>query len=609
VIRLMIMKKIITVIILLVTHFSSFSQRQGDNGVLAQQYFQNGEFDKAASLYEKLFSDQPQNKIYFQNYITSLTQLKEYDKAEKVIKKQIKKYPDIHSLRVDLGILYINRGEEEKGRKEFESAINQLKPQVSQINELGRAFLEKDEIDLAIKTFLKGRKLMNDPLMFSNELTRLYSRKNDKVAIVDELLTLLDQDDFFLSQVKMSFQDYLIEPKDMDVLKSALLKRLQASPERTSYSDLLIWTLIQQRNFDLALIQTIALDKRSNGDGSDIMSFADYCTSNKAYDVAIKAYQNIIDRGKNNPFYMRARLESLDVKNKKITESNYTSADLLQLENDYTQFLSEFGETSQTAFAMQELANLKAQYLNKAQEAATLLEKVVDKNLGSASFIAQCKLDLGDVYLLTGDVWESALLYGQVDKAFRDEPMGQMAKFKNAQLSYYTGEFEWSKAQLDVLKASTSQLIANDALNLSLMIADNTGLDTTTDALRMYSKADLLIYQNRFDEAQKSLDSINLLYPDHALTDEILWAKSKMQIKKNNIPEALQLLKSIYENYSSDIWADDAIYLSAGLYENKLNDPKKAMELYESIILKYPGSLYVVEARKRFRTLRGDMVN
>jgi len=58
-----------------------------------------------------------------------------------------------------------------------------------------------------------------------------------------------------------------------------------------------------------------------------------------------------------------------------------------------------------------------------------------------------------------------------------------------------------------------------------------------------------------------------------------------------------------------DILADNATFQLADLYENILGDTTKAQELYEKVLLEYPGSLFVVEARKRFRRLRGDDIN
>jgi tetratricopeptide (TPR) repeat protein len=218
-------------------------------------------------------------------------------------------------------------------------------------------------------------------------------------------------------------------------------------------------------------------------------------------------------------------------------------------------------------------------------------------------------LELGDILILQGEVWDAALYYGQVDKDFKHDAIGREAKFRNARLSYYLGEFEWAAAQLNVLKAATSQLISNDAMSLALLIMDNTGMDSITEPLLIYSRADLLEFRNNDDKALVTLDSVLTKFPGHSLTDEVWFKKAYIFEKKGMNDTAAVYLNNIVEKYPDDILADDALFQLGGLYENQLNDKSKAMELYEKLLTKYSGSLFAAEARKRFRALRGDKVN
>jgi TolA-binding protein len=245
-------------------------------------------------------------------------------------------------------------------------------------------------------------------------------------------------------------------------------------------------------------------------------------------------------------------------------------------------------------------------YLNKSAQAIDILKKIIDNRFGITSFLSQCKLDLGDYYLYSGEIWEAALLYGQVDKAYKDEPLGQMAKYRNARLSYYAGEFDWSKAQLDILKASTSQLIANDALNLSLLISDNQNVDTNQQALRLFASADLLVYQHQYKSAIVKLDSIDTLFPVNDLDDDILWLKSTIEMNEQNFGQAIEHYRKIVDQYKDGIWADDALFAIAEAYQFKLKNTELAMKAYQQLIEDFPGSLFMVEARKRYRLLRGS---
>jgi TolA-binding protein len=440
----------------------------------------------------------------------------------------------------------------------------------------------------------------------SADATKIYSLQNNKQGIIEEQLNTFEQNAYEQDLIQQNFQDYFNDEKDYELLKMVLLQRLQKFPDQKFYYDLLIWTFIQQQNFDAAYMQSVAMDKRFAEDGQRLFQLGVYCRNNKKYDAAIKCFRSVIEKGISAPYYNQARVYLLSTQKEKITNSIYTQSDLENLEKEYQLFFKDFGEQSNTVEAMREYASLLALYLNKSEQAITILNKIISNRYGISSFLAQCKLDLGDYYLYASEIWEAAMLYGQVDKAYKDDPLGQMAKFKNAKLSYYAGEFEWSKAQLDILKASTSQLIANDALNLSLMIADNENVDTNFQALGLYSKADLLVYQHKYDEAQKKLDSINILFPANELEDDIIWMKANIELSKQHFDSAISFYRIIVDKFKEGIWADDALFMIAEIYEQKLQNTELAMKAYQQIIDEFSGSMFIVEARKRFRILRGS---
>jgi len=468
-------------------------------------------------------------------------------------------------------------------------------------------FYQSSNIDYAIKILEQGRKVLNDNNLFSFMLVPLYRYKGDKSALINEYLNILPTTPAYISAAENTLSGMFENDTDYDVLKSALLKRIQKAPEQTVYIDLLIWQYLQQKDFDQALNQALALNRRNNDNGSSIFELCRTLADNQAYDTAIRGYSYLVDKGKDNPFYLPAKIELIDTKGLKITSGKYLPADLLDLEKDYTGLLTEFGKTSSTAFAMQRLARLQAFKLHKFADAQKMLEDVVNIPNLQPELLAESKLDLGDVYLITGRQWDATLLYSQVEKDFPNTDIGQDAKFRNAKLSYYTGDFEFAKMQLDVLKAATSQLIANDALNLSLLIADNLNVDSTGSALKIYARADLLIFAEQPAKAMQTLDSIDAKFPGNALVNDILIAKARILIQEKNYTDAVPLLKKIYEISPANLWADDAVFMLGDIYDNQLNDKAQAKLFYQKIITDYPGSLWINEARKRFRVIRGDI--
>lgn len=583
----------------------------GKERQLADQYLNNAEYDKAAELYDKLFDRDPFGT--YPNYLRCLLSMKSYDKAEKLVRKISKKQPDNLSYGADLGFVYLSSGQEQKANDQFERTIKLLRPDQGMILSLANAFSMRQDWDHALATYIEGKKLLRERYSFNFEVAEVYYQKGDYTAMINEYLDAVEENPMVQQQVLNILQarvGYDPENNRGDLLRTSLLRRIQRSPDQPIFSEMLIWLFVQQKDFESAYIQAKALDKRMKEDGSRVLSLGSLAASNQNYSAAINCYQYVVDKGVMNPNYIPAKMELLNTYNKKITEeNNFTSSDLEKLEKDYESTLSELGRSARTAGLVRGLAHLRAFYLDRADSAIADLEQTIDFNGISKQTQAECKLELGDILLFEGNVWDSDLLYAQVDKDFKHDVLGQDAKFRSARLDYFRGDFLWAQAQLDVLKSATSQLIANDALSLSLLIQDNIGLDSTMDALMLYSKADLLSFRNRNDEALAILDTLLTKYPDHSLTDEAWYKAARIMDAKHDWKSEDSLYQKIVEKYGEDVLADDALFHRAELMENKFKDSAKAMELYQELLTKYPGSLFVVEARKRFRALRGDVLN
>lgn len=598
------MKRVI-VLLLMVLGSSTVKAQPNSDEALAVQYFQTGEFDKAAVIYEKLFN-RTKNAGYYDPYFTCLLKTKKYGEAEELAKKLLKANPGNYTYAVDIGRVYQEKGEQEKALEWFNKLIRDLPANEFAIKDLAITFYRAEGYDFSIKALLNGRKLINDENAFSYDLLSLYRYRKDKPMLIQEYLVLLNTNPGLLPQAQNVLAAILEDKADYDLLKTALLRRLQKDPQNVAYTEFLTWQYIQQKEFDMAVRQTLALDRRLKEDGSRVFELSRLLLSNLAYDQAVEVLNYLVAKGDHGKYYIPAKVDLLNTKFKQLTANKFNQSDLLALEKDYLSQLNEFGRGSTMSLAIRQLANLQAFYLQKPAEAGEELQKLIALPGIPPVILAQAKLELADIYILTGDVWEAALLYGQVEKQFSNDPYGQEAKFKNAKLSYFQGDYIWSKAQLDVLKSSTTQLIANDALNLSLLISDNLQKETDTAALRKYSYADLLIFKNQPDKALSLLDSLNILYPGNSLADDILMAKSRIFLKSSETDKAVAQLQEIVDKHTSDLWGDDALFMLADLYENKLSQPSKALELYQKIITDFPGSLYVIEARKRFRLLRGD---
>jgi tetratricopeptide (TPR) repeat protein len=579
---------------------------------LADQFYKNNEVTKALSIYEEIY----EKTTFFNTYKRLLEiyiEQSDFKKAEDLVKKRIKSRKDSYRYYVDLGLVYREEGDEKKAEKSFEDAIKEVTPAQSYYITLANDFAAINEYDYAIEVYKNAQRTTGKDLQYNFQLANLYGRKGETAAMINEYMDIIGENENYVQSIQNVLQTILHpDPNDevKEILRSNLLSRIQKQPEKTIYTELLIWQYIQEKNFNGAFIQAKAIDRRLNENGTRIYSLGRLALSNEAYDVAINCYQYIIDKGRNNLYYNGARINLVDAIKEKITHTdNYTLEELQEVNNSYKTSLFDLGKNRSTVELMNSYAHFLAFYLDSLDAAVTLLNEAIEMPGAPRSQVAEGKIELADVLLIQGEIWESSLLYSQVEKEFKYDEIGERAKFKNAKISYYTGDFLWSQAQLNALKGSTSKLISNDAIELSLLITDNIGLDSIADPLEMYARAELLLFQNKADDAKLVLDSIPQFFPASSLNDELLYMQYKINYKQGNYENAAKSLRKLISTYPTDILGDDGNFYLAKLLEEKLNQPDEAMELYKIILTNYSNSIHVVEARKRFRSLRGDSIN
>jgi tetratricopeptide (TPR) repeat protein len=598
-------------IIFLSVFFSASLCGQNIKEALAMQYLDQKEYDKANVLLEDLYDKNP--GMWYPAYFKSLMAVKDFDKAEKITKKQIRQNKQDVSYYVLLGKVYGASGDKKKEKESYEKALKELQPFAPFVGNLAQAFKEQDLFDYAIETYNKGRKATPEYPYFY-ERAEIYKQTGDLKSMVNEYLDAVEFRDSELYTAQANLQNALGYDDDQGglknpILKQELQKRIQAKPDNTILAEFLIFVLKQQRDFDGAFVQSRALDKRNKENGQRIYELAKMCVSNKVWDVASRCFQYLIDKS-GSPYSESASIEILSVDFELVTEKPQPALSELQaVEQKLQSAYDKYKGTYMQTFVVKNLATLKAFYLNKPREAVELLDEVLQsagiKPLDRATY----KIVQGDIYLLINEIWEASLLYSQVEKEFKYEPIGHEAKFKNAKLSFYAGDFKWAKTQCDVLKGATTKLIANDALDLSLIITDAIGVDTNDIPLKLFSSAELMLLQHRYQDAIQRMDSINLLFSKHTLGDDILFKKAVVFELTGKFTDAEKMYQDILEFYPTELYGDDAQYKLAELYQFKLKQTDKAMEQYEKLITGYPGSVFVVEARKRYRELRGDKLN
>ncbi|MBL3654534.1 tetratricopeptide repeat protein [Fulvivirga sediminis] len=602
------MSELKILILLTFLSLSVFVQAQKfDEVQLANEYFTKGEKEKALTMYEDLSRQMVNIPLIHNNYFHLLLEMEKYDDAQKYLRGLTKRFPNNIYYKLDEGLVYKSQGNEEKADKHFRQIINDIKNDNYLVQSVSNYFVNKQFTSLAAETLQQARKSMHNENLYALELANVYRLANEKDKMVEEYLKYVTQNPANLSYVKNTLQNLLSDPEELESLENILYKKIQDEPDSQIYGELLIWVNLQQKNFYGAFIQARAIDKRMKAEGSRSMNIGNIALDNNDYETAIKIFSYIIKTYPNTYNYLLARMYLIKAYEKKVKNTYPVDKEEIKiLIKDYDIFVREMGINRNTLEALRNKALLHAFYLNQKDSAISILKSVIENPKATSELRSQSKLDLGDIYILTGEYWESTLLYSQVEKSNKNEPLGYEAKLKNAKLSYYKGNFQLAQEHLDILKQATTREIANDAMALSILIKDNVGLDTTETAMKKYAAIELMLYQNQIDSALLAIKQLRKEFNRHSLSDELLWLEADIYKKMGDFEESIRLLKKIFNEYDYDILSDDAYFTIGDIYERQLNDKEKAMEVYRDFLTRYPGSVYVAEARKRYRQLRGD---
>ncbi|MBO2523880.1 MAG: hypothetical protein CW336_08565 [Bacteroidetes bacterium] len=583
------------------------NQRQIDER-LAREFYYKKDYEKARDIYKNLYDNYGQVQ-YFNQYADCLILTGDYDGAEKAFKSFLKKNPQNWKSHIDLAYVYMQQGENDKARKYLNKVLKDVPETKNAIFEVANLLRNKNFNEQALDLFNKGAKNPNINYSFNLEKAYTYNSMLDFENATECYLLYLKEHPEQYEMVKNRFRVmmmYDINGNVDDVIRMALLKKTQEDPENEEFSSLLMWYSLQQQDYELALMQLKALDRRGDGDYErDLIYIAQIASDNRQYDIAVDAYDYILKKSDEGVYYVQATVGF--IKNsyeKAVMEGNHDKKFYENLSKKIDDALEKIGFSSDMIPLVLVQADILSFEMQRYDDAKALLNNVLEMNL-SPKTKAEVKMKLADIYLLTDEVWEATLLYSQIEKSLKNEPIAHEARFKNAQLRYFIGEFEWANAALNILKSATSKLVANDAMTLSLTISDNLEYDTV--ALKRIAKADYYIYQHRYALANQMLDSVVAYNPNEVSLPNAFYRKAKIAFNAGDYEFADSLYRRVYEGYADSYIADEALIEDALLLENQLNRKEDAMECYSRLFDYYTASVYVAQARKSYRRLRDEL--
>ncbi|MCX2681110.1 tetratricopeptide repeat protein [Galbibacter sp. EGI 63066] len=575
------------------------------NEAIARQYFEKGDYEKAIVYYEKLHKKNPNHRNYLLALVESYQQTGQFENAEGVLLKALENKRVNPILFIETGYNYQLMKKKSKAEEYYNKALNAIDDNPNFTYGIGKAFKSKSLLEYAIKAYKKGMKL--DPKFnFNYDLAYIYGEMGDIENMYDMYLDLMLERTNLTNNIKRSLSRFIGSDTDGSnnlLFKKLLLKRAQANPN-ILWNELLSWLFIQQKEYKNAFAQEKAIYNRSPESSiNSIVDLGGMASEAGDHETAKDIYGFVIENTADQQLIMFSKLKLIT-----FSLSNAKKREYKAINTQFEALLEEYGMTAQTVPIQIAYAKFLAFDMDRSEAGIDMLKEALILPLNRFSK-AQIRMNLGDILVYKEQFNQALIFYSQVQKSLKNDVIGQQARFKVAQTSFYKGDFDWAETQLKVLKSSTSQLIANDALELKLLISDNRLQDSTHTALKIYAKADLLAYQEKNEEAIQLLDTILTKHRYEPIEDEALLRQALLYEKEGNYEKAAYNYQKVIEFYPTDILMDDALYHLALLYTDVLEKPEEAKSLLERIIFEHEDSVFFVDARKKYRMLRGDAIN
>lgn len=589
------MKKNLTILFLFLSFFTKAQNEQ-----LANNYFDRGEFEKALVSYEELLKSQVGNSNYFQRVVECYQQLQQYDKAEKALQERMDKYRQ-SNLLIELGYNFQLQKEDAKAAKYYDQAIDKIKANANEVYGIAYVFERKALVDYALLAYQTA--LDKDPKMsFNFQMAVLYGQKGNTDLMIEMFLDESYKNPQNLAVVQNYLTRFMIEDANENFnnsLRKSLLLRTQKTQD-LFWNDFLSWYYVQLKEYGKAFIQQKAIYKRNPESFSNIVNLAEMAIEDKDSEAAKEILTFVLDNTNNLDLLIQAHSYLVEMKIDAATEKDYPA-----ITQELDLLIKEFGVSPYTLSLLKLDASFSAFHLKNTEKAKNILKNAMDMPLNKYQ-MAEVKMDLADILLYEEKFNQALIYYSQIENDLSGDVIGQEANLKTAKTSYYKADFKWAEHQLKVLKSASTQLIANDALDLFLLISDNTVEDSTQVALTKFARGDFLLYQNKKQDALSQFQLILKEHKGEEIEAVTLLRIGKIYEKLGDFTKALENYNEIITNHKDGIYIDEALYYSAEIYNVKLNDAEKAKPLYEEMIFKHEDSIFYVDSRKKYRQLRGD---
>ena len=609
-------KKLLIFILLVFSVYSQQNPFDQNQFMLAESYEQMGEYDKAVEVLETLNKKDPSNIQYFNKLNALYLQLKKYDESVALINSRINLTPQDISLYGMLGSTYYTAGDRTKAYQIWDESAEKFKTNQMAYRIVSNYAIDKRDFEKAIELLSEGKNVSNEPYLFSYDLGELYQITMRYREAAKEYCELIKSKPIQYQQIESKILSYVNKP---DALDETIKVVKRYKNENVSFDYLLARLYIEKKLYGDTFELYKEIDKKQNSNGRELYSLGDYLYREEEYLTAAEVFKFLIDNYSDQPNIPAAKLGYAK------TQEALILAKFKQANQEWKKYYrsvkAEDKDIQSVIQAYEELikiykhsdvaieANLRIgmllYHLKDNLPSAEKYLKTVTENYPTSNFASLAYIELGNIELQNGNLQDAENYFLAVPKLIR--PNAEDKSYSNYQLARvkaFQGNFDVARKYLAAVMGNLKDNIANDAIEFSALL--NTAKNDSSN-LVLFCKAEFLVEQKKYDKAKELYLQLSQNPQAFIFSSIAKLRVAEMLIAENEYSDAISALQIMVEEGEKNIYADKALYLQGQIYQYGLNDSAKAIEFYESLLFKFPRSLYLDEARQSIIELKSKI--
>lgn len=569
-----------------------FQPASEDKVGLARRLIASQRFQEAADLLEAQYEAQPDNDVVVNLLRTCYEQLKQYEKAELLVRRIIEKQPRDYGQKLYLAELLVKMNREPEALVVYDQAAAIL----DEVGEGGAMMLIRSLINsqldsAALARIDSARSRYGDKTLFALERGSILEKHQQYREAVREYLPLLVRDSVVDSDHGEQRLLALLNFEASTAEVEGLLKSVADSTSSIRIMRLLTDHYLKAGRYDEAFSYSLRQDSLEGRDGVALITYAHQCQERRLWPQVVRATEIILQQHPDGRFFV----ETSFARARALAELGRPE----EAAQVYTNLARQVPDAKTQGDAVYGLGVLYSEYLHDYDKALVYYDSVINYfPRGQGYLMARKAAPL--CHLRKGRLQQARELLSSLGQSRLPEDFREEISYLSGLVEFYDRKYDTAQTIFRKLTVDYPEgLYVNDALRLVLAITEAKGVG---NALDDYSGALYARYRGDVDSARTLLTAIADGKPP-VLGDVALYELIGLELKQPDSAAALQSIDRLDKEHADSYYRPLGLKLKADILIGSGRDLKQGLELYRFLLENYSEYPFTREVRDKLREL------